>query len=149
MMRMLFKYFLYEEYEGDEGVMLPTLGVVDSKSISQQERFKNHIDGSDDFLFFISNLDTVDKISDVLQKIRAFLNNESEHDIVINDSYGRKAKLNKDKTLFDVNNLTGEPIYRGAIPTVLFFNILEQWKSYVISGDMNDVVVDVSELAKS
>ncbi|HHP0320373.1 hypothetical protein [Acinetobacter baumannii] len=133
-MKIKFQYVLREEYEGDEGVYVPTLGWEVTPYKNQAEGFDAYLRGDEDFLDFISSIDNLELISEALLKIESILRNQRKE--IIFSPYGDmggSAKFTKEITTFKLRtNKTKN--YRGEISTELFLKVLIQWKKYLESN---------------
>ncbi|MDH2515712.1 hypothetical protein QDR29_07440 [Acinetobacter baumannii] len=135
-----FSYTLREEYEGDEGTLVPQLFRLDN--LDENRGFENFLEGNDDYLYFISNVDTSKKFESILIQLSNVLDDNSNECQYIVDGYFRKAEVCKDITAFNImpNIQIG---YRGGIPTDLFLKILNLWGEYLKSGSKEKVIVEV------
>lgn len=82
-MKIKFQYVLREEYEGDEGVYVPTLGWGIAPYKNQAEGFDAYLRGDEDFLDFISSIDNLELISEALLKIESILKNQRKEIIFL------------------------------------------------------------------
>ncbi|EIB6892612.1 hypothetical protein AXY17_RS00965 [Acinetobacter baumannii] len=135
-----FSYTLREEYEGDEGTLVPQLFRLDN--LDENRGFENFLEGNDDYLYFISNVDTSKKFESILIQLSNVLDDNSNECQYIVDGYFRKAEVCKDITAFNImpNIQIG---YIGGIPTDLFLKILNLWGEYLKSGSKEKVIVEV------
>lgn len=136
-----FSYILREEYEGDEGQIVPQLTRIDSKRKIINNGFSNYLNGDESFLYFISNLDTIEKIAEIIHKIDCFLTEDNIQYLEISDSYVRLAHITKEVISFNLNkNLSNE--FYGPISTIIFLKILIEWGQYIQSGVNEKIVVE-------
>ncbi|ENN6004462.1 hypothetical protein AB9V67_001105 [Acinetobacter baumannii] len=135
-----FSYTLREEYEGDEGTLVPQLFRLDN--LDENRGVENFLEGNDDYLYFISNVDTSKKVESILIQLSNVLDDNSNECQYIVDGYFRKAEVCKDITAFNImpNIQIG---YRGGMPTDLFLKILNLWGEYLKSGSKEKVIVEV------
>ncbi|MFL1407812.1 hypothetical protein ACJO3V_00860 [Acinetobacter baumannii] len=135
-----FSYTLREEYEGDEGTLVPQLFRLDN--LDENRGVENFLEGNDDYLYFIGNVDTSKKVESILIQLSNILDDNSNECQYIMDGYFRKAEVCKDITAFNImpNIQIG---YRGGIPTDLFLKILNLWGEYLKSGSKEKVIVEV------
>ncbi|QNX88743.1 hypothetical protein [Acinetobacter seifertii] len=134
-----FSYTLREEYEGDEGTLVPQLFRLDN--LDENRGFENFLEGDDDYLYFISNVDTSKKVESILIQLSNIFDNNNECQYIV-DGYFRKAEVCKDITAFNImpNMQIG---YRGGIPTDLFLKILNLWGEYLKSGSKEKTIVEI------
>ncbi len=135
-----FSYTLREEYEGDEGTLVPQLFRLDN--LDENRGVENFLEGNDDYLYFIGNVDTSKKVESILIQLSNILDDNSNECQYIMDGYFRKAEVCKDITAFNImpNIQIG---YRGGIPTDLFLKILNLWGEYLKSRSKGKVIVEV------
>ncbi|MDK4791440.1 MULTISPECIES: hypothetical protein [Acinetobacter] len=135
-----FSYTLREEYEGDEGTLVPQLFRLDN--LDENRGFENFLEGDDDYLYFISNVDTSKKVESILIQLSNILDDNNNECQYIVDGYFRKAEVCKDITAFNImpNMQIG---YRGGIPTDLFLKILNLWWEYLKSGSKEKTIVEI------
>ncbi len=93
-------YTLREEYEGDEGTLVPQLFRLDN--LDENRGFENFLEGNDDYLYFISNVDTSKKVESILIQLSNVLDDNSNECQYIVDGYFRKAEVCKDITAFNI-----------------------------------------------
>ncbi|MDV4266127.1 hypothetical protein MSG92_19410 [Acinetobacter seifertii] len=129
-----------EEYEGDEGTLVPQLFRLDN--LDENREFENFLEGNDDYLYFISNVDTIKKVESILIQLSNILDDNSNECLYIVDGYFRKAEVCKDITAFNIipNMKIG---YRGGISTDLFLKILNLWGEYLKSGSKEKIIVEI------
>jgi len=135
-----FSYTLREEYEGDEGTLVPQLFRLDN--LDENRGLENFLEGDDDYLYFISNVDTSKKVESILIQLSNILDDNNNECQYIVDGYFRKAEVCKDITAFNImpNMQIG---YRGGIPTDLFLKILNLWGEYLKSGSKGKTIVEI------
>lgn len=140
-MKLLFEYYLHEDYEGHDGYMRPTISLMESGLSEYDEKIQIE-QGDFDFMFFIPNLDTLQKITDAKRILTSFLNNQHSSSIFIFDNYCRKAKIDKYHVEINLNIFQHENNYRGQLPTNLFLNILNEWEDFLKSKNISSKTVD-------
>lgn len=140
-MKLLFEYYFHEDYEGDDGYMRPTISFVDC-SCSNNDMKSDFNDDDLNFIFFIPNLDTIEKAAKAEKDIIHFLNSNNMSYILIFDDYCRIAKINKKYVEINLNILDGENSYIGKFPTNIFIRILHEWIIFLKSKNMDSKVIE-------
>ena len=131
-MKLYFKHYFHQSYEGNEGYMRPTFYPIGNDSLSEMS------DG--DFIIFTTNLDTVEKTQCAINAIEKYISSDYDNFIIISDGYMRTAKVNIDLTCFNI--MPGiDDSYKDCLPTKLFLKMLKAWHEYLNSEFKGEIEV--------
>ncbi|MCW9710671.1 hypothetical protein L5B71_07395 [Avibacterium sp. 21-586] len=152
-MKFQFGYIEWQEDEGFDIEMIPAMGCLEKRDMTQPEYFETFMKGYYDYMLFIrTNLSEVRHIENLERQLEEAKKNGIEEITFYVKEYSEseadawKFVINANETKFfkphrNVEN--DEHFHNTAIPTELFLALLKEWKIYIESGSQEEKIVDI------